>query len=56
MPENVPIDLYSNENNLPPISALEEDEEVKLESEKTIDERRKLNPQKRKKTEQDQKS
>ena len=56
LPENVPIDLYSNENNLPPISALEEDEEVKLEPEETIDERRKLNPQKRKKTEQDQKS
>ena len=45
MPENVPIDLYldEDENYLPPMPALEIDEEVKLEPEKTIDERVKLN-------------
>ena len=45
MPENVPIDLYldEDENYLPPMSALEIDEEVKLEPEETIDERVKLN-------------
>ena len=45
MPENLPIDLYldEDENYLPPMPALEIDEEVKLEPEETIDERIKLN-------------
>ena len=50
MPENLPIDLYldENEDDLPPMPALEVDEEVKLEPEETIAERVKLNPRKRK--------
>ena len=43
MPENLPIDLYldedEDEDDLPPILALEGDEEVKLEPEQTIAER-----------------
>ena len=50
MPENVPIELCLDTDDLPPIPALEGDEEVKLESEEeTIAERIKLNTQKRKK-------
>ena len=50
MPENLPIDLYldENEDDLLPMPALEVDEEVKLEPEETIAERVKLNPRKRK--------
>ena len=36
IPENLPIDLYLGENDLPPIPVLESDEEVKLEPEETI--------------------
>ena len=46
MPEKLPINLYLDEGDLPPMSKLERDEES--EAEKTIDERVKLNPQKRK--------
>ena len=46
MPEKLPINLYLDEGDLPPMSKLEGDEEP--EAEKTIDERVKLNPQKRK--------
>ena len=46
MPEKLPINLYLDEGDLPPMSKLERDEEP--EAEKTIDERVKLNPQKRK--------
>ena len=49
MPENLPIDLHLDEDDLPPMFALEGEEEVKLEPEETIAERVKLNPQKRKK-------
>ena len=45
-PGNLTIDFV--EDNLPPMSALEGDEEVKLEPEETIAERIKLNPRKRK--------
>ena len=41
VPENLPNDLYLDEDDLPPISALEGDQ--KLEPEKTIAERIKLN-------------
>ena len=40
--ENLPIELYLDEDDLPPIPALEDDEEVKLEPEETIAERIKL--------------
>ena len=36
IPENLPIDLHLDENDLPPIPVLESDEEVKLEPEETI--------------------
>ena len=48
MPENLPIDLYLDEDNLSPMPPLEDDEEVKLEPEETIAERVKLILQKRK--------
>ena len=48
--ENLPINLYLDEDDLPPMPALEGDEEVKLEPEETIAERIKLNSQKRKNT------
>ena len=49
IPQNLPIDLYldEDEDDLPPIPALEGDEEVKLEPEETIAERMKLNPRKK---------
>ena len=47
VPDNLPIDLYFDEDGLPQIPTLEDDE-VKLEPEETIAERIKLNPQKRK--------
>ena len=50
MPETLPIDFYLDENDLPPLSAIEGEEEVKLEPEETIAERIKLNPRKRKNT------
>ena len=50
MPENLPIGLYLDEDDLPPMHALEGDEEVKLEVEETMAERIKLNPQKSKNT------
>ena len=40
----LPIDLCWNEDDLPPMPPLEDDEEVKLESEETIAKRAKLNP------------
>ena len=45
MPENLAIDLNldEDEDDLLPMSALEDDEEVKLESEETVAERIKLN-------------
>ena len=51
MPENLPVDLYLDENgnDLPPMLALEGDEKVKLKPEEIIAERVKLNPRKRKK-------
>ena len=49
VPENLPINLYLDKDNLPPLPALEGDEKLKLESEETIAERIKLNPRKRKK-------
>ena len=36
MPENSLIDLYLDEDDLPPMPALEGDEEVKLEQEEAI--------------------
>ena len=45
MSENLSIDLYLD--NLPPMTALEGDEEVKVEPEETIAERVKLNLRKR---------
>ena len=48
MLENLSIDLYLGEDDLPPMPPLEGDEKVKLEPEETIAERIKLNPQKRK--------
>ena len=52
-PENLPLDLYldEDEDDLPQMLPLEDDEEVKSEPEKTIVERVKLNPRKRKKQE-----
>ena len=49
-PENLTLDLYLDEDHLPPVSPLEDDEEVKSEPEETVAERVKLNPQKRKNT------
>ena len=45
MPENLAIDLNldEDEDDLLPMSALEDDEEVKLESEESVAERIKLN-------------
>ena len=52
---NLCIDLYLDDNDLPPVPALEGDEEVKFEPEETFPERIKLNPRKTKKIqEQDQ--
>ena len=49
-PEKLPIDLYltedEDEDDLPPMIALEGDEEVKLEPEETIAGRIGLNPRK----------
>ena len=55
LPENLSIDLHldENEGNLPPIHALEGDEDSKLEPEETITERIKLNPQKKNQQQQD---
>ena len=49
MPENLPINLYLNENedDLPPTFALEGNEEIKLEPKKTINERVEWNRRKR---------
>ena len=51
-PENLTLDLYldEDENDLPPMPPLEDDEEVKSEPEETIAERLKLKPRKRKTT------
>ena len=49
VPENLPIDLYLNEDDLPSLSALESDEEVKLELEETIIERNEIKSSKKKK-------
>ena len=49
MPENLIVDLYLDEDDLPPMLALEGDEEVELEPEEPTAERVKLNPPKRKK-------
>ena len=52
---NLCIDLYLDDNDLPPVPALEGDKEVKFEPEETVPERIKLNPRKTKKIqEQDQ--
>ena len=50
IPQNLPIDIDLDEDGdeIPPIPQLEGDEEVKSESEETIDERIKLNTSKRK--------
>ena len=50
MPENLPADLYLDENgnDLSPMLSLEGDEKVKLKPEEIIAERVKLNPRKRK--------
>ena len=48
MPENLIVDLYLNEDDLPPMPALEGDEEVELEPEEPTAERVKLNPPKKK--------
>ena len=53
MPENLPIDLYIDEDDLPAMPALEGNDEVKLEQQKTIAVRVKLNSRKKKKKEQD---
>ena len=45
MPENVNIDLFIDEDDLLPMSALEYDEEVKLEPKETIAKRVTLSPQ-----------
>ena len=42
MPENLHIDLHLNKDDLPPVSALDGDEEVKLDPEETIAERIKI--------------
>ena len=46
--ENLTLDF--DEDDLPQILPLEDDEEIKLEPEESFDERVKLNPPKRKKT------
>ena len=46
VPENLAIDLYLDEDDLPPIVG--GDEKVKLQPEETIAERTELNPRKRK--------
>ena len=48
MPENLPIDLYIDEDDLPAMPALEGNDEVKLEQQKTIAVRVKLNSRKKK--------
>ena len=48
MPENLPIDLYIDEDDLPAMPALEGNDEVKLEQQKTIAVRVKLNSRKTK--------
>ena len=48
VPENLPIDLYLVEYDLPPMPVLERNEEIKFEPEETITERIKLNSRKRK--------
>ena len=55
IPENLPIDLYLDENgdDLSPLPPLEGDEEVKSEPKENIPERMKLNPRKEKQQEQD---
>ena len=45
MPENVNIDLFIDEDDLLPMSALEYDEEVKLEPKETIAKRVTLSSQ-----------
>ena len=45
MPENLNIDLFIDEDDLLPMSALEYDEEVKLEPKETIAKRVTLSPQ-----------
>ena len=49
MSENLPIDLYLDEDDLLPMPALKGDEKDKLEPEKTIAKKIKLNTRKRKK-------
>ena len=49
VPENLPIDLYIDEDDLPAMPALEGNDEVKLEQQKTIAVRVKLNSRKKKK-------
>ena len=49
MPENLHIDLHLNKDDLPRVSALDGDEEVKLEPEETIAERIKIRHSKMKK-------
>ena len=46
--ENLSTDLFLDEDDLPSMPPLEDDEEVKLEPEENIAERIKLNPRKRK--------
>ena len=46
IPENLSTDLSLDEDDLPSMPPLEDDEEVKLEPEENIDERIKLNPRK----------
>ena len=53
VPENLPIDLYIDEDDLPAMPALEGNDEVKLEQQKTIAVRVKLNSRRKKKKEQD---
>ena len=48
VPENLPIDLYIDEDDLPAMPALEGNDEVKLEQQKTIAVRVKLNSRKKK--------
>ena len=50
MPENLPIDLHFDEDDLPPMLPLEGDKEVTLEPGEAIAEGMKLNLQKRKTT------
>ena len=49
MPENLHIALHLNKDDLPQVSALDGDEEVKLEPEETIAERIKIRHSKMKK-------